>query len=604
MSDHFVSQQDRAAKPAAAEILPPDWFRDGAALNFALDALIMNLGTISACPIPYARLARRLSQYAKKFPLWGDISDQSPRSLLKLPAFGVVAVGALIEAGAQAVRIAQYVQSAGPLGVEAATALMMSRLDDDDQILLTRRVCALHPANHADVAVELGVNPSSVHRAVLRAVARIRELLVDPAHREVLEHVEALRGRLGPLLTCEVLELELCRIGLHSGSPTAELLLYLAGPYALRNDWIEVLTPSGGGYDVVHATVTDVLAKHTAPTTRQLTQSLVMQGISPGLAITYLREVTALRCFGDVWVPWPEAGVCNQAEALLHALGVPVTMEILDQELRAAGVRNLSSLSRAISDDDRFVRTSRYNWALRDWRLLEYTGLIDAIEQRIDAAGGQAKTTDIIRDILAAFPDVTESSIRTYSGTLAFILENGMVRRRTEADPWPTIQPLYTARSGYRSGHGEIRFTMPVNRDLLRGSGLPVPQPVAYSAGVSPGQRRTFSGANGEITVYWDLTSIPGAVVGSLRAQADAVDASEGDDLVLTLRASDDSFEVARCRKGETAEARLRKLLGRSANNPVAALAASLECPSERVAQILQNRGEYGILDLISRSAG
>ena len=587
----------------ATAVLPDDWARDATVLTTAVRDLVKNMDTIASFTIPFARLPRRFSRYADQFAQWGDVADQTPRSLLQLPRLGEAAVAAVIEGAAEAVRTTHEVKTRGPMGAGPATALMVGRLDQYDRAVLADRVWALRRGPLQAIADQLGVDPSSVTRGVPAALARLRELLTDPIHEEVLTHVETLRRRIGPLVTPDALDVEFCRLGVEPGSSTAELLLYVAGPYALRGTWIEVLTVDGGGHQMIQATIDGVFAEHPAPTTAKLLDALTAQGMLPGLALTYLREETPLRCFGDLWVPWSETGIGNWAEAILHVLGAPATVETLDRALRSAGATAISSLSRVISVDKRFIRTSRVNWGLRAWGLPEYTSLSDAIGQRIDAAGGEARTGDIIRDVLATFPDVAETSIRAYLGTLAFIVEDGVARRRTEADPWPAVKPLHSARSGYLNGRSEVRHAIPVNHDLLRGSGQYLPAPVSAAVGVGPRQRRTFTSTTGQLTLYWDLDSTTGPHIGSLRKQAEAVNAVDGDDLILALRTLDDTFEVIRAVKDEPASVRLRKLLGRNTKKPVAALAAGLGCAPERVAEILRDRGEHAILELIKETS-
>jgi hypothetical protein len=161
---------------------------------------------------------------------------------------------------------------------------------------------------------------------------------------------------------------------------------------------------------------------------------------------------------------------------------------------------------------------------------------------------------------------------------------------------------MHDYRGGYRNGRNEIRVVIPVNHDLLRGSGQPIAPPVAHAVGVTPGQRRTFTGAHGELTLYWNLASTTDANIGSLRLQAEAVDATEGDDLVLALRPADASFDVTRAPRDDPAPLRLRKVLGRTAKTPITALAASLECTPEQVCEILRGRGEQQIAALVTEA--
>lgn len=594
---------DAVKSPAVVAPLPPAWAVTDEILDTALCELVENMGSISSFAIPYARLPRRLSTYADRFPRWADVAGQTPRALLQLRKLGITAVEALIDAAAEAVRITHETVEAGPVGPDAAVARLVAQLNDYDQAILSGRVWALEPVPMWSVAANLGINPTSVKRNLPRAIARVQELLADPIHQEVLEHADALRRSIGPYAPLDVLNIELCRLGMDPAGRNAQALRFVAGPYTLHGRWVENRGQGVRGQQVVRAAVDEVLQQHAAPTTQQLLDALISQGMSAGVAITYLREHTPLRCFGDVWVSWPDAGVGDKAEAMLHVLGSPATIESVDRALHIAGASNVTSLARAMSGDDRFIRTSLHTWGLRSWGHTEYARLPAAIGQRIDAAGGKARTADIVSDILATYPDVAESSIRAYLATLAFIVEKGVARRRTDDDEWPPVAPMSSSRGGYLNGPNEVRVALPVNHDLLRGSGQPIAAAVAHAAGVGPGQRSTFTGPHGQLTLYWELTSTTGANIGSLRTQAIAVDAAHGDDLVLALRPGQASFHVTRLRRDEPEPSRLRKLLGHKASNPLTDLAASLQCPPERVRQVLQARGEHQLVAMFEDPA-
>ena len=190
-------------------------------------------------------------------------------------------------------------------------------------------------------------------------------------------------------------------------------------------------------------------------------------------------------------------------------------------------------------------------------------------------------------------------SIKAYISALEFITKAGMVRRRTAADEWPSVPPLNTVRGVFRNGDNEIRLALPVMADVLRGSGQAIHPAVAAAAGVAPGQRRMFANPHGEVTVFWKLSSTSGANVGSLRAQAVAVEATTRDTLVLAFRLDDASLEVTRLGPEEPALRRLAHLLGHTAPNPAAALAASLGCRRSDVAAVLRARGDGDLAALL-----
>ncbi len=563
-----------------------------------LSELVPGFDTIADLDVPYARLPRRLGLYAERFGRWSDLAGESPTSLLELPKVAHAAVRALLEAAHDLARITEKVTHAEPVGAPAAAARFATALRDQDRIILARRVWTLHPESTAAVAERLGVVPHSILRNQPRALARMIEALREPAHRELSEHARTLRAAIGTCAPINALTSALAELGIEPGSEAADLLLHLAGPYAVRADWLETVDGKGGISDVCGELATeyeDQVMSHA-----RVLELLTSRGVRADFADAFIRDHTPLRRFGDLWVQWPDAGVARKAEAMLRVLGAPATLEELTSALREANATEISSLSRVVSDDDRFVRTSRHRWGLRAWGLDEYHGLAAAIGQHIDDAGGSASVAAITADILDRFPDVAEASIVSYLGTLAFVVDQGIARRRREHDPWPPLPDLNSVRGCFLNGPNEIRLAIRVDHHLLRGSGRPIPAAVAMAAGVGPGERLTFAGEHASLDVYWDLTSIRGSHVGSLRVQAAAANASRGDRLILVLRPDDHRYEVHVIPRYAPPEAQMRMLLGHPPGaNPIVDLARSLECDPEDVADILCRRGDDALLDIV-----
>ncbi|MCH9701857.1 MAG: winged helix-turn-helix domain-containing protein [Actinomycetia bacterium] len=563
-------------------------------LGARLGDLVAGLDGIGSLAIPYARLPRRWSIYAEEFRRWTDVADQTPEALLLRPKLGAAAVGALIEAAHDAVRTSQSAVAAGTVGAEAAVARLAAQLDDFDRTILSELVWNPDPPTQRAVAERLGVHPVSVQRNLPRARARFAELLADPAHREVGDHAESLRRHLGPYLPARVVEAELRGLGVQPNSEAAQVLLHVAGPYMRCGQWVQS-TVGRGGRAQAAAALDAVFEREAAPRTESLLQALTALGMPAEVASTYLESQVALRSFGDISVRWTGDTTANMAEAALHVLGAPATAEDILATIGSDAGRSLATVNGTLSEDDRFVRASRRSWGLRCWGITEYAGIAHAIGARIDAAGGTASVTDVVDDLLAAYPDIAETSIGTYLSTLEFVITAGVVRRRTQDDEWPTVAPLNTVRGAFRNGDNEIRLLIRVTADLLRGSGQAIHPAVAAAAGVDPGQRRTFTSPHGQITVFWPLTSTSGARIGSLRAQAVAVEATTADTLVLAFKLHDGSVEVSRMGPDDSAARWVEQLLGRPVPDPVAALASGLDCSPSEVAGVLRARGDHGL---------
>ncbi|MGY4646428.1 hypothetical protein [Mycobacterium sp. URHB0021] len=577
-----------AAGGGSNERLGPNWWRTEAILAARLRDLVTGLDSIGALSIPYGRLPRRLGIYAEEFPRWADVADQTPQALLLRPKLGVSAVEALIDAAREAVRINQDAIAAGKVGAVTAVGRLVARLDDFDRTILSARVWTSRPQSQRVVAERLGVNPVSVQRNQARAQARFAELLADPAHQEVTEHAAELGRRLGPYLPADLLDAELRRLDVDPSNLAAQLLLHLAGPYVDQGQWLENTTTKTR--TKAAAVLEAVFAHKPAPSTDSLLRAVTRLGIRSPIAMAYLESRAELRRFGDVWVRVPDDTTATIAEAALHVIGAPATPVAILATIGSISSTSLTTLNGKLSEDERFIRASRRTWGLRAWGIAEYAGIARAIGAAIDARGGNARVDDLITDLLARYPDVSERSIRTYMSTLEFVTHAGIVRRRTSADEWPPVPPLSAVRGAFRNGHNEIRLALPVTADLLRGSGQPIHPAVATAVGVIPGQRRTFAGSHGEATVVWNLSSTTGANIGSLRVYAVAAEAAVADTLVLAFRVDDATLEVTRVDPDAVGMRRLRQLLGRTVRSPVAALAASLQCRRSDVSAVLRAR--------------
>ncbi len=571
----------------------PYWWSTEECLNTALGTLIAGLDNIRSLAIPYARLPRRLGIYAQELPRWADVAGQTPRSLLQRPKLGEAAVRALIEATQEAVHTNQQA-AAGSVSAETATAWLIARLNDFDRELLSTLMWAPDPPAQRAAAQRLGVPLIRVHRHLSRAQARFGELLADPAHREVREHADGLRQRMGPYLPTAVVDAELRHLGVQPATQTAEVLMHLAGPYVDHGGWVENTAAGRGGRAEAAAALNAAFEREPAPSPDFLLHALTGQGMPDAVAHAYLESQVPLRTFGDVCVRWTGDSTANMAEGAMHVLGTPSTAKVILATIGADAGKTVQRLNSTLSEDDRFLRASRTTWGLRSWAgITEYAGIAAAIGDYIAARGGKADTDEVVDYLLDTYPDIARSSIGTYLSTLEFIITAGVVRRRTKDDEWPEVPPLNTVRGAFRNADNEIRLFMPVNADVLRGSGQAISRAVATAVGVDPGQRRTFTSPHGPVAVYWPLASTSGARIGSLRAQTAAVEATATDTLVFAFKLDDAVVEVSRVGPADTAMQWVQQLLGRRVASPLAALAPDLQCQPNEVIAVLRARGDH-----------
>jgi hypothetical protein len=156
--------------------------------------------------------------------------------------------------------------------------------------------------------------------------------------------------------------------------------------------------------------------------------------------------------------------------------------------------------------------------------------------------------------------------------------------------------PLAKARGAFHNGPNQIRLAIPVTKDVLRGSGQPIHPAVAGALGLKPGQQRSFTGLI-DIVIRWQLSSAKGPSVGTLRPLASAVEAVEGDDLVLVLNSRGGTFDVERIAAADNLRQRLQMLIARPSHNPLSAIATSLNCRPNEVTALLRQRGDTDLAD-------
>lgn len=120
-----------------------------------LRELVAGFGEITALPIPYARLPRRLAAHAQEFPRRSDAAGQTPQDLLSLPKVGDADVRAFVQAAQEAVKTHREAAAAGRVGPEAAVARLLGQLDDFDRAILSAREWAVHPQSQRVVAERL-----------------------------------------------------------------------------------------------------------------------------------------------------------------------------------------------------------------------------------------------------------------------------------------------------------------------------------------------------------------------------------------------------------------------------------------------------------------
>lgn len=410
--------------------------------------------------------------------------------------------------------------------VELSTALL-DRFVGPQRVILERRLLSPTPATLAQVGQQVGLTRERVRQLQTRLVVRLTGSLAKRQFLPLIWRGADLRGVLRSFAPVDAPESvqalgRACRSQSgQSASHLSLLLLYLAGPFNVRDGWYVrrgAEFPAGRTLESMTGTA------RTIPI-EALDEWLQENGINPVFREDWLRHVGRFRVFGDRLAAW-SGSVVDKCVTLLAMRGSPCTVEALLAEVgeghSTRGVRN------RFFEDPRLMRVNKNDWALRDWELEEYTGIAEAIAQRITQCGGSVRITDLADELVCLF-GVSAASVRVYVEAPMFVVEGGFVRLRPDDEAFETLSGLSRARGCFRLGQDRVSYLVTVDKDVMRGSGRQCPEQLAAALGVRPGVPRTFLSRQGTVAVTWPETSGLGPSLGSVRALADAACAAEGD---------------------------------------------------------------------------
>lgn len=192
--------------------------------------------------------------------------------------------------------------------------------------------------------------------------------------------------------------------------------------------------------------------------------------------------------------------------------------------------------SAALSSIPEIVRISRTQWALKDWRLHEYRGIVEEIVDFIRRNDGIAAIDPLIEEIAQRF-DVKKWSVRAYLQTAKFHMHDGMVREALQTSL--TMRPLAKVVDGF-DDKGRPYWTFLVVERYFRGySVVGLPFEIAAYLGCPPDDATTLSVQNlkgcRNLSIQWYRSSTTRASVGFLRDALERLNLTEGQFVRMTL---------------------------------------------------------------------
>ena len=316
----------------------------------------------------------------------------------------------------------------------------------------------------------------------------------------------------------------------------ASLLTKLVGPVLpisfLGQDLVNNLTtPAGsfirtiaGGYRINTSTDSPISAIYLKSTLNSVSKLLNMaidntQQQSGALA-THDEVVKRLVAMGmqewassEIAASWPGfvriASIVTQiptsmdrkAHLFLQISGTPQTIESIFDFCSSYGRTNMRSLKNAVAANTEIMRVTATEFGLSIWGMERFTTLLDVMEKFI-TQHGETPIEILVSNLVKQYK-VNANSIVFYSHLHPrFVNDNGIVRLRTTDEPVDAGRSIEFTSSCLRNAHSWT-WRIQVDKELLRGSGLPIPRGLATEIGLEPNDTKVFSTKSESVTFRW-----------------------------------------------------------------------------------------------------
>ena len=281
----------------------------------------------------------------------------------------------------------------------------------------------------------------------------------------------------------------------------------------------------------------------------------------------------------------------------------PVDVETLYQTLRDdlnwnGSYRHMLNL---LAAEDRFVRTSKTTWSLKEWGLPQYRTVAQALVELIEEAGGSINRKELLDQIETRY-NVRRGTAATYIRALPAIeIDNAYNVKLRETPESYSYEISPDGNPGvYHLGDRMVVLLIRVDSGDLRGSGRRLPAEIAAMIGLQPGSTVRVSGPEGKLKMSFPMMSAA-PVLSSIRPYVQKHNCREGDYLSFTLHTSERVLidirvihkeeltgSVANRNGWDTAA----RLTGTQAEEGLAGLAASLKCAPNETLGKLERRAD------------
>ena len=456
---------------------------------------------------------------------------------------------------AQAALAVREIPLARVTGAATATAFrqsfdaLLARAGDQRSLHILQARLTFAPQTLETLAVAFGVTRERIRQIQKTAEDNIKTAARQDGFADVRWRAEELRRQLGTAIPLddEHTSKHLHRLteGLRQDQRELGqlLLLWLAGPYSHdnRTRWIFAGAAGDAGPPADERFISSCANSDGRIDSVVLESALAERGFVDAARAAWLVQEPHVRQMAASLYHW-RGTVADKAETVLLALGEPATAEEINA-LIAQG-HNLRGMRGRLLGDPRFMRTDLTRVGLRRWGLEEYTGIVDEIGEELDARGGEVPIADVVATVAQRF-QLRAASVESYCGVPRFVACDGRLRRRRPDEPYMPRRTIVEEPGCYVLDEHRCTFGVRIDKEILRGSGRPLPQGLGAWLGILPGSRRVFRVENADgVLVSWPDSALMGPSLGSIRGPVLDGGGTDGDRALLTFNRTIDTLRV------------------------------------------------------------
>ena len=201
---------------------------------------------------------------------------------------------------------------------------------------------------------------------------------------------------------------------------------------------------------------------------------------------------------------------------------------------------NTRSMKNALAEDRRFVRVSKDEFSLREFGQSTYEGIASEMEKALNASGKTLLSA--LQRKLQKDKGINPVSVQFYSRAPVFLVENGFISLRKESQPL-RVHPKAVDGESILLDNARVEVRFLCNRDLLRGSSLPIDPGTSALLGVQPGSAGVYTKQNLAVTVHWSkYQQMPR--ISTLRSVAQSLGAQRSNVLCISFDVGEQTFDA------------------------------------------------------------